>query len=66
VVYVATENDSVYAFDADALTATPLWQVTFINPQTGITPIVCSTCNITPTIGITGTPVIDATSGTCI
>src|SRR5579863_8270467 len=30
VVYVATENDSVYAFDADA-SAAPLWKVTLLD-----------------------------------
>ena len=37
VVYIATENDSLYAFDADSNTGNnfnPLWQVTFINPTT--------------------------------
>src|ERR1700758_5490007 len=27
VLYIATENDGVYAFDAEANSATPLWQV---------------------------------------
>ena len=31
VLYVATENDSVYAFDADRLrNGTPLWQVSLL------------------------------------
>ena len=38
VIYVATENDSVYAFDADGLSSTPLWQDSFIDPGQGITP----------------------------
>jgi hypothetical protein len=66
VVYVATENDSVYAFDADGLTTTPLWQVSFLS--TGVTAVPCGATGactgITPVIGITGTPVIDGLSGT--
>ncbi len=71
VVYIATENDSVYAFDADSNTggnAKPLWQVSFINPADGITPISDSdiNCNgaVYPQVGITSTPVIDLASNT--
>jgi len=71
IVYVATENDSVFAFDADNLVSTPLWQVSFINPAAGITPVTCTRsgtpnayCSIYPYAGITSTPVIDPTSNT--
>ena len=64
VVYVATENDTVYAFDADsaALNPAPLWQTSFATPPT-VTAMPCTDndpyCNVYPTIGITGTPVIN-------
>src|SRR6267154_3376814 len=70
VVYVATENDSVYAFDGNSNTGTnanPLWQVSFVNPAQGITAVPASdfgTTMITPQIGITGTPVIDVSTQT--
>jgi hypothetical protein len=70
VVYVATENDSVYAFDADSDTSNngnPLWHDSFINRARGITPVPSSdvgTKMIYPQIGITSTPVIDTSSGT--
>lgn len=69
VVYVATENDSVYAFDASGGEKTALWQDSFIDAKKGITPIPCadtkaSPCPFKPVIGITGTPVIDPSSGT--
>jgi hypothetical protein len=66
VVYVATENDSVYAFDADGRSSAPLWHDSFLGP--GVTPIPCADtgdCADIPTqMGITGTPVIDPSSGT--
>jgi len=61
VVYVASEHDSVYAFDADNLAPTTLWHKSFIDPAAGITtasPNDVNCNNLVPEIGITGTPVI--------
>src|ERR1022692_4879535 len=63
VLYVVTENDGVYAFDADGLSVAPLWYVSLVNPAQGITAVPCQqmaqSCNVYPIDGITGTPVID-------
>ncbi len=67
VLFVATENDSVYALDADNPTAGPrhngvLWQTSFINPAKGITPVPeqdVENNGVGPVYGITATPVID-------
>ena len=60
VVFVATEHDSVYAFDAD--TGTILWKVSLLGAgETTSDDRGCS--QVTPEIGITSTPVIDRNAG---
>jgi hypothetical protein len=60
VVYVATEHDSVYAFNAD--TAALLWRVSLLGPgETTSDTRGCS--QVAPEIGITATPVIDRSRG---
>ena len=69
---MATENDSVYALDANDPTAGPrhdgvLWQDSFIDPAHGITPVPfqdVEVADIKPVLGITGTPVIDRATNT--
>jgi Immunoglobulin domain len=61
VVYVATEHDSVYAFDADS--GATLWQISLI-PSGETTSDNRGCSQVTPEIGITSTPVIDRTAGT--
>jgi hypothetical protein len=63
LVYVATENDSVYAFDADQA-GPPLWHMSLLEGGTPV-PSADSRCDqIVPQIGITSTPVIDPATGT--
>jgi hypothetical protein len=78
VFFIETENDSVYAFDADTnggANASPLWHVSLIDSAHGAgsgetavpnvsTTGTFSSSDIVPQVGITGTPVIDPTTNT--
>jgi len=77
VIIVATQHESLYAFDADASPCMTLWHVNLIDtahggtagetsvPSAGAGALVGSGYgDISPEVGITGTPVIDPTTGT--
>jgi hypothetical protein len=79
VVFVATQNDSLYAFDADNNTTpcTPLWHANLLDTLHGGTSGEASVPSggtgylvgqgygdILPEVGVTGTPVIDSTTNT--
>lgn len=73
VIYVATEGDSVYAFDADSnggTDANALWHANLIDTAHGAAsgattvPSSDTSQDITPQYGVTGTPVIDPTTNT--
>ncbi|MGC1226316.1 MAG: hypothetical protein WA252_18465 [Candidatus Sulfotelmatobacter sp.] len=61
VVFVETQNNSVYAFDADATSANPtiFWQINL-----GVPVGAYDTSGPYPNVGILSTPVIDATTNT--
>jgi hypothetical protein len=74
VVFIATEHDSVYAFDADSnlgANGKPLWKITLLDSAHGaasgatpVPPADTQETDIVPEIGITGTPVIDPATNT--
>ena len=61
VVFVATENDSAYAFDAD--TFVQLWKVSVLGAGETTSEPVHGCGQVAPQIGITATPVIDLQAG---
>ncbi len=67
VLFVATEHDSVYAFDAARPDDPPLWKVSFLDQARGAIPLsedMVQCPFIRPEVGITSTPVIDIKTGT--
>jgi hypothetical protein len=77
VIVVATQHDSLYAFDADTIPCTILWHVSLIDSTHGGTAGETSVLSsgtgalvgsgygdIAPEVGVTGTPVIDPTTNT--
>ncbi len=64
VIYIATENNSVYAIDADDPKGLILWHAQ-LGPSLSFEDIPAGTCTvIVPRVGITGTPVIDSSTNT--
>jgi hypothetical protein len=59
LLIVPTENDSVYAFDADS--GAIIWQVSLL--QTGEMPSPDLLCGTSAPVGVTSTPVIDRARG---
>jgi len=64
IVIVATENDTVYAFDADTA-GPPLWQTSLLSNGATAIPSTDTGCgDLTPLIGSTSTGVIDPATNT--
>ncbi len=69
LVYVATENDTLYAFDADSAKTNPapVWKTSFLTPPS-VLPVPCAVgagiCQLFPVVGITSTPVINLATNT--
>jgi hypothetical protein len=74
VLFVATEHDSIYAFDADSnggANANPIWKITMLDAAHGAGPGATTmpytdegSPDIAPEVGITGTPFINAATNT--
>ena len=65
VVFVVTESDWVYAYDADSSSCQQLWKKSMLAPGETTVPFAdtAELHDLTPEIGITSTPVIDVDAG---
>lgn len=63
LLYVATEQDMVYAFDADNPGSAPVWADNLVPPNRLWKDCQVENCTVCPDVGITGTPVIDPAAG---
>lgn len=74
VLFIATEHDSIYAFDADSnggTNANPIWKITMLDAAHGAVPGATTmpytdegSPDIAPEVGITGTPAINPATNT--
>ena len=73
MIFVATQHDSLYAFDADASPCQQLWHANLLDAAHGGVANETSVCwydvgngygDIQPEVGVTGTPVIDSATHT--
>ncbi|HVN38483.1 MAG TPA: pyrrolo-quinoline quinone [Myxococcota bacterium] len=66
VVFVATESDWVYAYDADAPSCQQLWSTRVLQPDETTVPAADTgeLNDLVPEIGVTSTPVIDPSTNT--
>ncbi len=73
VVFVTTQHDTLFAFDGDSNSCVTLWSINLLDAAHGgtngevpvpSTSVGNGTGDIQPEVGVNGTPVIDASSGT--
>jgi hypothetical protein len=64
MIYVVTEQDMVYGLDADHVGNGPVWTRNLVPSGRNWKNCMVENCTVCPDVGITGTPVIDAVSGT--
>jgi len=64
LLYVVTEQDMVYAFDADKAGDVPVWVDNLVPAGRSWKQCDVENCTVCPDVGITGTPVIDPVAGT--